>query len=48
MEKPERVIVASVLLAVSVVLIWFGAPVVPAVVGAVAAGLFLLWRQRRA
>jgi len=48
MERPQRVIVASMLLGLSVVLIWFGAPVVPAVVGAVGAGLLLLWRQGRA
>jgi hypothetical protein len=38
---------ASVFLALSLVVIWFGAPPIPALIGAIGAGLVLYWRDRR-
>jgi Zn-dependent protease with chaperone function len=42
-----KMIIASVVVGLLGALIWFGAPLVPAMLGALAAGLLLYWRQRR-
>jgi len=47
MDNSGRVILASVVGALAIVLIWFGAPPVPALVGAGGAGLYLWWRHGR-
>jgi hypothetical protein len=39
-------ITSSVVVAVVIAVLWFQAPIVPAVLGAVTVGGFLYWRQR--
>lgn len=46
-SNPLQLAIASAILALSVVIIWFGAPVVPSLLGAVLAALFVYWRGRR-
>lgn len=46
MNRPAAFAAASAILAVMVVVIWLGAPIVPAVVGAAAAG-YLVYRRDR-
>jgi hypothetical protein len=48
MTRSTQVISGSVVVAIGMALVWFRAPVVPALLGAVAAGLVLYWRGRRA
>jgi hypothetical protein len=37
---------ASVVIALSIAVIWFRAPLLPALVGACGTGLYLYWRQK--
>jgi hypothetical protein len=46
-SNPLQLAIASAILALSVVIIWFGAPVVPSLVGAVLAAALVYWRGRR-
>jgi len=47
MTRSTQVISGSVVVAIGTALLWFRAPVVPALLGAFAAGLVLHWRSRR-
>jgi len=47
MTRSTQVISGIVIVAIGTALIWFRAPVVPALLGALAAGLVLHWRDRR-
>jgi hypothetical protein len=47
MNRARYLITGSVVVALVIAVLWFQAPVVPAVVGALGAGLLLYWRQRR-
>jgi hypothetical protein len=42
-----RFIVASAAVALVVAVVWLGAPLLPAVLGAIGAGLVLYWRGRK-
>ncbi len=46
MTTSTKSIAASALIAVVCALIWFGAPPLPAVTGAVLAAAFLYWRSK--
>jgi Kef-type K+ transport system membrane component KefB len=47
MSRAGYLITGSAVVAVVIAVLWFQAPVVPAVLGALGAGLVLYWRQRR-
>jgi Kef-type K+ transport system membrane component KefB len=47
MSRAGYLITGSAVVAVVIAVLWFQAPVVPAVLGALLAGLVLYWRQRR-
>jgi hypothetical protein len=47
MTRSTQLIPGSVLTATAIALFWFKAPIVPAVAGALTAGLTLLWGNRR-
>jgi hypothetical protein len=47
MSRAGYLITGSAAVAVAIAVLWFQAPVVPAVLGALGAGLVLYWRQRR-
>lgn len=46
MNRPAMFAMASAILALMVVVIWLGAPIVPAVVGAAAAGYYVYRRDQ--
>ena len=48
MSRSLQLTSASVLAGVATALVWFKAPIIPAVVGALGAGLVLYWRSQRA
>jgi hypothetical protein len=41
------IIGSSIVLGTSVAIMWMGAPIIPAVIGALAAGAFLYWRASK-
>lgn len=47
MTRATQLTTGSVLTAVAMALLWFKAPVIPAVMGALAGGLVLFWSNRR-
>jgi hypothetical protein len=47
MGRTGYLIAGSAVVAVVIAVLWFQAPVIPAVLGALGAGLVLYWRQRR-
>ncbi len=47
MNRSTQVIGASVLVGIVIALVWFKAPLVPALIGAAGAGLVLAWGSRR-
>jgi hypothetical protein len=47
MTASTKWIMASVIVALAVALIWFRAPLLPALLGGAGAGLLLYWRDRR-
>jgi len=46
-QPSPAILAASVVLGIAVAIIWMGAPVVPAVVGAITAGAVVYWRTRK-
>jgi hypothetical protein len=48
MSRSGQMIAASVLVGMFTALVWFKAPLLPAVIGAAGAGLMLFLRARRA
>lgn len=45
-STPTLLIAASVVTALAIAVIWFRAPLLPAVLGACGTGLYLYWRQK--
>ena len=48
MSRSIRFTSASILAGVATALVWLKAPIIPAVLGALGAGLVLYWRAQRA